>query len=170
MCIRDSLEGDHNIFILSTVLLGSITGFLPYNIFPAKIFMGDAGSNFIGFAFSILSILTINRLTHFTAFVLPILFLAVPIFDMFCVILNRIVLGNSIFQADRNHIHHRLLKKGFQQNQILFHINYYSATSLFLGLIIYLNGWYRFGFILLVVLALLQLMKCMERRVKNGYK
>ncbi len=98
--------------IIAVSLVGAITGFLPYNFNPAKIFMGDTGSTFLGFMLAILSIEgTMKSVTAF-ALAIPILVLGLPIFDTAFAILRRIMNGRPIGEADRGHIHHRLLDMG----------------------------------------------------------
>ena len=105
-------------------LMGSLFGFLHYNIAPAKVFMGDTGSLFIGFTISILSIEFIHAFstklpiaflihTHKGALIVALSILFVPVFDSFRVFLNRMRKGGSPFKADRSHLHHYLLDAGF---------------------------------------------------------
>jgi len=99
-------------------LAGALLGFLRHNFYPAKIFLGDAGSMFIGYMLAVLSILTSyykeGLPTHLPV-VMPILILAVPIFDTLSVISIRIKRKESIFGADKNHFSHRLVALGFSQ-------------------------------------------------------
>jgi UDP-GlcNAc:undecaprenyl-phosphate GlcNAc-1-phosphate transferase len=114
-----------NIYLLKTsvILIGSIFGFLYFNFNKAKIFMGDTGSLFIGLILSILTITLINNSqTHEiykSKYSLVISFLIIPIFDTLRVFVLRIMNGKSPFNADKNHIHHRLLKMGFSHLQIV---------------------------------------------------
>ena len=96
-----AIESNVSIIYISLSLIGSILGFFPYNTYPARIFMGDAGSTFLGFILSILSILTFQQLKHPMAISIPILFLGVPLFDMLFVISRRINIKNSIFRTIR---------------------------------------------------------------------
>lgn len=98
--------------IIAVSLVGAIFGFLPYNFNPAKIFMGDTGSTFLGFVLAILSIEGTMKSVTALALAIPILVLGLPIFDTAFAILRRILSGRPIGEADRGHIHHRLLDMG----------------------------------------------------------
>lgn len=93
---------------VGVALVGALLGFLPHNFPPARIFLGDTGSMFIGFALSLLALEGYRRVSLLT-FVVPLLALAVPILDTTLSIVRRLRLGNPIFSADRQHMHHRLL-------------------------------------------------------------
>lgn len=98
--------------IIGVSLVGAIAGFLPYNFNPAKLFMGDTGSTFLGFMLAILSIEGTMKSVTALALAIPILVLGLPIFDTAFAILRRIMNGRPIGEADRGHIHHRLLDMG----------------------------------------------------------
>jgi len=104
-----SIQGrDLLAFPISLALFGAIAGFLPYNRGPALIFMGDAGSMFIGFMLSLLSIACISLESTPLAVVVPIFILFVPIIDMSMSILRRIVIRKPIMKPDNMHFHHKL--------------------------------------------------------------
>lgn len=98
--------------VLSVLMLGSTFGFLVYNFPPAKIFMGDTGSQFLGFIIAIISLLGFKNVT-FNSLVVPITILAIPIFDTLFAILRRFFKGEPIGVADKEHFHHQLLKMKF---------------------------------------------------------
>jgi len=106
-----------SIMIVIGVLAGSCFGFLPYNTNPAKIFMGDTGAMLIGFTFSVISIQGFFKLNALFAFGIPFLVLALPILDTIFAIIRRLFKGQSIFSPDKKHLHHRLIKWGFNQRQ-----------------------------------------------------
>ena len=106
--------------LLSAALAGSLLGFLRYNFHPATIFMGDSGSSFIGFMLAALSITGSQKSSTAIVIFIPFLVLAVPILDTVVSVLRRIIAREPIFQADREHIHHKLLDFGLKQNQIAF--------------------------------------------------
>jgi UDP-N-acetylmuramyl pentapeptide phosphotransferase/UDP-N-acetylglucosamine-1-phosphate transferase len=123
-----ALSGNIGAACIATGLLGTTIGFLRFNISPARIFMGDTGSLFIGFNISILAILTVNSFNQGSLLspivhsemamlnvALAILF--VPVFDSFRVFLNRALKGQSPFKADRTHLHHLLLDAGFTHSE-----------------------------------------------------
>ncbi len=103
--------------LLTAILAGSCLGFLPYNFNPAKIFMGDTGSMFLGFALSSISVLGAFKTDAFIAFWVPLIAFAVPLFDTTFAFIRRILQGKSPFTADRGHIHHKLIDMGFNQRQ-----------------------------------------------------
>lgn len=117
--------------IIVAALLGALLGFLPYNFNPAKTFMGDAGSNFLGFTLATISMMGMAKTYTAMAIVLPIIVLALPIFDTLFAMARRILSGRSIMEADRGHLHHRLLDAGLSQKQAVLIL--YSVTAL-LGL------------------------------------
>lgn len=95
--------------ILCLLMLGATLGFLVYNFPPAKIFMGDSGSLFLGFIISIIALLGF-KVTTFTSLIVPIVILAIPIFDTILAILRRLLKGQNVGVADKEHFHHQLLK------------------------------------------------------------
>ena len=99
---------------VAVVVMGSLLGFLRYNSFPARVFMGDGGSQFLGFTVGVLAVLlTQNEALPFSA-ALPLLLLGLPILDTLTVIAIRLRERRSPFSADKNHLHHRLLGLGFE--------------------------------------------------------
>ena len=114
--------------LLGIALLGSLLGFLFYNYNPAKIFMGDGGSYFIGFILAGISISGPFQLDTPTASLLPIAILAVPLGDMTSVIMLRIYQQKSPFEADNLHLHHRLLKQQFSHRETVWIM--YALTAL----------------------------------------
>jgi UDP-GlcNAc:undecaprenyl-phosphate GlcNAc-1-phosphate transferase len=106
------IRAQDDIAIIAVSLVGAIFGFLPYNFNPAKIFMGDTGSTFLGFMLAVLSVEGTMKSVTVIALVIPLLVLGLPIFDTLFAILRRISNGRPIGEADRGHIHHRLLDMG----------------------------------------------------------
>ena len=104
--------------ILITALAGALIGFLPFNFNPAKTFIGDVGSNFLGFALSIISILGIAKTYTAIVIIAPLIVLALPVFDTLFAIVRRLVTGKSIkaiIMPDKGHLHHKLISKGYTQ-------------------------------------------------------
>jgi len=113
--------------ILTSVLGGAIIGFLPYNFNPATIFMGDTGAQLLGFLLAAISMEgTIKSATAF-AISVPILALGLPIYDTIFAMIRRKVNGKPISQADRGHLHHRLLDLGLSQRQVVIIMYFFSA-------------------------------------------
>ena len=116
------------IVILSAITAGSALGFLPYNFNPASIFMGDTGALFLGFVLAYISIEGVMKSVATIAFVVPIIILGVPIFDTAFAICRRWVNGKPIMEADKGHLHHRLLKLGFSQKKTVLILYGISAV------------------------------------------
>ena len=102
--------------IISLIMLGATLGFLVHNFPPAKIFMGDSGSLFLGFMISVIALLG-YKVTTFTSLIVPIVILAIPIFDTIFAILRRLLKGQNIGVADKEHFHHQLLKMRYSQTK-----------------------------------------------------
>lgn len=144
--------------LLITALAGSLVGFLPFNFAPAKTFIGDTGSNFLGFSLSIISILGVAKTYTAVVIVLPLLALGLPIFDTVWAIIRRLIKGKSIkaiFKADKGHLHHLIVARGFSQKQAVL-ILYGIAATLGLFAIITLESgiWKALSFLLMVIVAL----------------
>lgn len=141
--------------ILITALAGGIVGFLPYNLSPAKTYMGDCGSNFLGFSISIISILGIAKTYTILVLIAPLIVLALPIFDTIFAVFRRIIKGKSlkaIFEPDNGHLHHRLMKLGYTQKEAVL-ILYGIATTLGMFAIILIESgiWKATSFALLIL-------------------
>lgn len=106
-----------NVALLMACLAGGCIGFLPYNLNPAKIFMGDTGSTFLGFVLGVVSIQGLFKYYAIISFVVPFLMLGLPIFDTCFAFIRRISHGQSPMHADRSHVHHRLIDMGLSQKQ-----------------------------------------------------
>jgi UDP-GlcNAc:undecaprenyl-phosphate GlcNAc-1-phosphate transferase len=124
------------VIILS--LVGATIGFLRYNFNPAKIFMGDSGSLFLGFTLASISVAGVLKLAATVTILLPILILGIPIMDTSFAILRRFFNRKPIFQPDKGHLHHRLLNMGLSQKRAVIVI--YSFSSLLAGIALYLIG------------------------------
>ena len=130
------LASELSVSIMLAALLGACLGFLPYNLNPAKIFMGDVGSQFLGFVLSTVSILGLFKLQAIITFILPLLALAVPLADTAFAIIRRILHGQSPFHADHGHFHHRLLATGLSQKQAVAVLYGVSAIGGLVALLI----------------------------------
>ena len=118
--------------VLMLALLGSLTGFLFFNFNPAKIFMGDCGSMFLGFTIASSSVMCSMKSSALVGLALPVLVLGIPIFDTLFSMLRRFLERRSIFAPDRSHFHHRLLDLGLKQRHVVIVI--YAVTLLSAGL------------------------------------
>ena len=118
--------------LILAALTGACVGFMPYNLNPAKIFMGDVGSQMLGFVLATVSIMGMFKFHAIISFLVPLLALAVPLADTVFAFFRRILHGQSPFHADRGHFHHRLLALGMSQKQAVAVLYGISAV---LGLI-----------------------------------
>ena len=105
------LEGGTAIVVVSACLAGAIFGFLRFNTYPATIFMGDSGSQFLGFSAIVLSLMITQRSTPLSP-LLPLVILGFPILDTVIVMSQRVAEKRPLFSADKNHLHHRLINVG----------------------------------------------------------
>lgn len=150
-----------NVYVLSMsiILFWSILGFLPYNFHPAKTFMGDTGSLFLGYMIAVLSLLGFKNVT-FISFVIPILILAVPIFDTVVAIIRRLVQKRPIASPDSSHLHHKLLQLGMTHRQAVLFM--YLLSSLFSFAAILFSMSTVWGAILIVTISLLVIQLLIE--------
>lgn len=156
-----SLNGSPLIsIVLITALGGALCGFLPYNFNPAKTFIGDTGSNFLGYCLSIISILGIAKTYTAIVIVAPIMVLALPIFDTLFSIVRRAIHGKSlkaIIKPDAGHLHHKMLKKGFTQKQAVLIMYGLSAIFGMFAIILMDSGIWKalsFAIIIVIIIAL----------------
>ncbi len=144
--------------VLITALGGAISGFLPYNFNPAKTFIGDTGSNFLGFSLAVISILGVAKTYTALVLIAPIIVLALPLFDTLFAIFRRIKNGKSlkaVFKADKGHLHHRLMQKGYNQKQAVFILYGITATFVMFAVVLLDSGvWKALSFAILVIAIL----------------
>ncbi len=138
-------EGQYSVALLPLALLGATLGFLPFNFYPARVFMGSSGSLVLGYAIATLGIAAGAKLA------LVLLVLSIPIVDVAWLMFSRLRAGQSFGQADRRHLHYRLLDLGLNQRQVV--LLYYSYC-LILGAAALLINSRLFKLIVLVVLGL----------------
>ena len=111
------ITSDAQVAVVMAALVGACVGFLPYNLNPAKMFMGDTGATFLGFILSTMSIQGLFKFYAVISFAVPFLILGLPIFDTAFAMIRRMAHGQSPMHADRGHIHHRLIDMGLNQKQ-----------------------------------------------------
>ena len=144
---------------LAVVIIGANLGFLYHNFYPAKIYMGDTGSNFLGYMIAVISMLGLFKNVAILGFIIPVIILAVPIFDTLFAIIRRAKTNQGIMQPDNKHIHDQLIRAGFTHRQsviiiYLFSIMFgilaiiFARASLFISLFVSL-----LAFILVHILA-----------------
>jgi len=124
-------DANSNVVIILAALFGACIGFLPYNLNPAKIFMGDTGALMLGYILATVSVIGMFKFYAIITFILPVLALAVPILDTTFAFTRRLMHGQSPFHADRGHFHHKLLDMGLNQKQAVAVL---YAVSAILGL------------------------------------
>ena len=122
--------------LMSVMVVGITLGFLVYNRFPAKVFMGDSGANFLGFMLSIIALDGAFKQATLMSIFIPILALAIPIFDNIFVIVKRFLDGKPVYQADRSQIHFRLQAKGFTPRQVVMYINAVSLAFSIISIVL----------------------------------
>jgi UDP-GlcNAc:undecaprenyl-phosphate GlcNAc-1-phosphate transferase len=156
---------------LMLALAGAALGFLFYNFHPAKIFMGDSGSMFLGYIIGAVSIWGLLKTATILGLVFPLLVLGMPLTDLVFAIIRRSWKGMSIVRADRGHLHHRLLDVGLTQRQavlILYAISFCFGLAAILS--VYGNWYIALGLILLNVGVILRIMFRRFYLVKNNDK
>lgn len=146
------LTNEYHIAVFTACLAGGCIGFLPYNFNPAKIFMGDSGSTFLGFALACISIEGMFKGYAAISFAVPLLVLALPIFDTTVAILRRVRDHRPIMAPDRGHFHHKLIDMGFSQKQA---VGIMYAISALLGIsAVILTGFGMIRALVLLIIAL----------------
>ncbi len=162
--------------ILVTALAGALVGFLPFNFSPAKTFIGDTGSNFMGFSLAIISILGVAKTYTALVLIAPIIILGMPIFDTIFAIFRRIIKGKSlkaVFKPDKGHLHHKLMAKGYTQRQaVLIMYGITAILGMFAVILLESGIWKALSFALLVIAIVAIGYKDMSRLIneENNYK
>jgi UDP-GlcNAc:undecaprenyl-phosphate GlcNAc-1-phosphate transferase len=105
---------------IAVTLVGAALAFLRFNFYPAELFMGDAGSMFLGFALAIVSLEGAMKGATLISLAVTVLALGLPVMDTLQVMISRLLAGKPMYQADRRHVHHRLLSKGLSVKQTVF--------------------------------------------------
>lgn len=124
-------DANDNVAVILAALCGGCMGFIPYNLNPAKIFMGDTGALLLGYVLATVSVIGMFKYYAIVTFIVPVLALAVPLSDTIVAFTRRMLHGQSPFHADRGHFHHKLLDMGLSQKQAVAVL---YAVSAILGL------------------------------------
>ena len=138
---------------LSLIMIGATLGFLVHNFHPAKIFLGNSGSFFLGYIISVISLLGFKNVT-ITSFIVPVLILAIPILDTLFAILRRLLKGQSPTKGDRDHLHHQILDRTSSQVKTVL-IIYYIDILFAAASIVYVAGNPDLGQIIYAVLLVI---------------
>ncbi len=157
---------EYEIALLGLALMGGCFGFLPFNFNPAKIFMGDTGSMFLGYMLSVLSVQGMFKSYAVISFAVPIIMLGLPLFDALFAMARRLLTGKNPMSADRGHLHHRLYDMGFSQKQTVFIL---YAISGVLGITSILLAEQRFLRAMLLLICVLIFLLIATMMGKNSY-
>lgn len=147
------LTGEMGIAITMGALAGACVGFMPYNLNPAKIFMGDTGSTFLGYMLATASIMGLFKFYAVISFAVPFLILGLPIFDTANAIIRRVAAGRSPMSPDRGHVHHKLIDMGFNQKQAVAILYAISGTLGLTAVVLTSSGEVKAIFLLLAVIV-----------------
>ncbi len=157
--IASLLDENFIVCLFALSLAGCCIGFLPYNFYPATIFMGDTGSMLLGLILSLLAVESYQKSTTFITLLVPIIVLAVPLIDTTLSVIRRFIRKRPLFKADREHIHHKMLKERSQVKTVL---TLYLVTCFF-GMIALglrdIEGVYTFVALIIVGLVTFRWMK-----------
>lgn len=141
-------------FMLCFIMLGSCLGFLVHNKYPAKIFMGDSGSMFLGFIISIISLLGFKNVTM-TSLIIPFMIIAIPVLDTIFAVIRRTIKNESITKPDKFHIHHQLLNMNFSHKKTVIVIclidSLFAFTSIVYILLDRQLGYIMYGILMIIV-------------------
>ncbi|MGN1349760.1 MAG: glycosyltransferase family 4 protein [Anaerovoracaceae bacterium] len=148
------LSGQFNVGLAMLAVTGATLGFLPYNFHPAKIFMGDGGSLYLGFMIAVISIFGSTKGATLIATLVPFLVLGLPIFDTAFAIIRRWVNGCPIMTADKGHLHHRIMNTGIGQRRTVLIMYCISAIMGMIATLVVERIWVQ-ALVLLVVAAVL---------------
>ncbi|MGN1014512.1 MAG: MraY family glycosyltransferase [Butyricicoccus sp.] len=147
--------GETEIAVVLAALAGACVGFMPYNLNPATIFMGDTGSTFLGYMLATLSIQGLFKVYALISFAVPFLILGLPIFDTAFAMIRRVLSGRSPFSPDRGHVHHRLIDMGFNQKQAVAILYVISVVLGLVAVVLTTSGELRAMFIVAAVIIAL---------------
>lgn len=157
--------------IISFAMLGAIFGFLRFNSHPARLFMGDAGSQLLGFLTITLSLSLTQDGGPYNV-IIPLMIAGYPVLDTLRVMTRRIMEGRNPFSADKNHLHHRLMGMGFYHAEAVFLIYVFQAGLIILGYLFrYHSEWIMLGLYLFASMSVMSALKIAKKRnweIKRG--
>lgn len=151
------IKGQPEFAVVAFTLVAAIAGFLPFNFYPAKTFMGDSGSNFLGFTLGCLAIIGMTKSATLISLLVPVVILAIPILDTFSAIIRRMYNKEPIFLPDRDHLHHRLMALGMSHRRSVLIIYGVSAFFSAVAVLIVFIGSPKANVILALLLLLVVL-------------
>ena len=163
------LVSEGNVAVILAALMGACLGFMPYNLNPAKIFMGDTGALLLGYVLSTVSVVGMFKFYAIVTFVVPIFALALPLFDTLCAIVRRLLRGQSPMHPDRGHLHHRLIDMGLSQKQAVAILYSLSAILGLCAVVLATSGTVRI-YLLIVAAAAAVAVGIFIKRTFKGHK
>ena len=160
--------GNIQLSLTTAALVGSLLGFLWFNFYPAQIFLGDCGALFLGFFLAAISVLGNQKSASAVAMAVPIVALGIPIFDTSLSFIRRVLRGKHPFQADRDHLHHRLLALGFSQTRVV--LTLYAASAFLAALALLMTIASRAAAGLIVLCLVLTIFAAAQRLRMREFK
>lgn len=134
------VTGHSFVTVIALAMAGALIGFLRYNFNPASIFLGDSGSLFIGFTLATLSVQGTQKASTVVALAIPLLAFGLPIIDTSLALLRRFASGRPLFEGDKEHIHHKLLARGWSQRRVVL-VLYGACAVLGLQALLFVQEW-----------------------------
>jgi len=134
--IAGIVYNDYSLVLLGAPLAGALLGFLPFNSYPASVFLGDCGSLWLGFLLGCCTVMWSQNAAQGVAIAAPVIALSIPLLDTTLAILRRFLRGQPISVADRNHMHHRMLRRGFSQRRVVMQFYVYGGIAAAVALIV----------------------------------
>ena len=158
------LDGSTTILLMAIAVAGAIFGFLRFNTHPASLFMGDTGSQLLGFSAVVLAVKTTQGNTPLSP-VLPLIILGLPVLDTLTVMVHRISRGSSPFKPDKNHFHHRLISFGLSHSEAVFLIYVIQALMVLSAIFFrYYSDWLLIAGYGMFSVAVISLFAAMDRK------
>jgi UDP-GlcNAc:undecaprenyl-phosphate GlcNAc-1-phosphate transferase len=157
LSVMFALQGNGALSGASLLVCGACLGYLPYNRHPARVFMGDTGSQFLGFMLGLLSLSIDQWMIGSLGVLAPVLVVALPLSDLGFAVVRRVARGQSPFAADRGHWHHRLIDAGLSQRQVCFWMVLLTAQLGGIAILVSREEWYGYAVyaVLWVIVALM---------------
>ena len=161
------LVSESNVAVVLAALMGACLGFLPYNMNPAKIFMGDTGALLLGFVLATTSAVGMFKFYAVVTFLVPLMALALPLLDTIFAIIRRVLRGQSPFAPDRGHFHHRLVDMGLNQKQAVAVMYAISAMLGLCAVVVVSTGTIRIFLLIFAILVTFALSKYIHDTVAD---
>jgi UDP-GlcNAc:undecaprenyl-phosphate GlcNAc-1-phosphate transferase len=164
-------HSDIYVMFTTAILAGSTLGFLRYNFPPARVFMGDTGSQFLGFTLATISLIDNRKQAATITLLLPLLAIGLPILDGLLAFGRRALMRRSVFVADAGHLHHRLLRIGLTQRTavlLMWYVSaYFGVTAVILSALPRAYAWLVLGLLVMGIYIAIQVLLFIDRRMQN---